>query len=174
MNIYLTGAHSTGKSTVAQIIKERTGFCTVPSVSRNSPYEMGTEEHQRYVMDKVFYQYSKYDGLILERSPLDVYAYTKLMQIESEYGRQKMKVEAFFRGIGHSDSPIFYFPIYFDLEHDGIRPGQEEQVEIDKFIVSYLQKNNIDYYTIPDTTPEERADFILERVAENASVRLSQ
>ena len=170
MNIYLTGAHGTGKSTVAQIIKERAGFCTVPSVSRNSPYEMGTEEHQKYVMDKVFYHYSKYDGLILERTPLDVYSYTHLMQIESEYNRQKMKVEAFFRGIKQSEEPIFYFPIYFDLENDGVRPGQVEQVQVDRFIYNYLQDNNIEYHTIPYASPEERADFILERVAENANV----
>lgn len=170
MNIYLTGAHGTGKSSVAKIIKSRADFCTVPSASRNSPYEMGTEEHQRYVMDKVFTQHSKHDALVLERTPLDVYSYTRLMKIEAEYNRQQMKVEAFFRALKHTNQPVFYFPISFELENDGIRPGEVEQIQVDKFIYDYLENNNIHYHAIPNATPSERADFILERAVQGACI----
>ena len=165
MNIYLTGAHGCGKTTTSKKIAEKSKFQTLPSVARTSPYEVETAENQRFIMNKVYARCLNYDNYIHERTPVDVISYTKLMKLESEYNHQKMKVEAFFRGITHTGSPIFYFPIYFDLEHDGIRPGLDEQVEVDKFIHDYLETNGIPYYTIPDTTPEERADFILERVA---------
>jgi len=131
---------------------------------------MGSEEHQKYVMDRVFAHYSKHDSIILERTPLDVYSYTKLMEVEAEYARQQMKVEAFFRGLLNLGRPIFYFPIYFDLENDGVRPGQEDQVQIDRFIHSYLDDNGVNYYTVPFDTPEARADFILERTGADARI----
>ena len=168
MNIYFTGAHGCGKTTVAKIIKERTEFSTLPSVARHSPYKPGTIENQKYVMDKVFCRATKYDGVILERTPLDVYSYTKMLDMEEEYGRQEMKVEAFFRGIEYSGQPVFYFPICFELQNDGVRPGKWEQIEIDSYIRGYLKKNDINHYVIPDTTPEKRVEFILERVVQGA------
>lgn len=55
---------------------------------------------------------------------------------------------------------VLYFPIEFPLEDDWLRyTGDEFQAEIDKRILSYLDKFGIKYYTVTWTV-EERKAFI--------------
>lgn len=170
MNVYLTGSHGTGKTTVANAIADKTEFGTVPSVARNSPHKPGTAENQRFIMDRVVHRLRTHEGTIHERTPLDVMAYTVLMDHTSEYNHQKMNVDAFLRTLEHMDRPIFYFPILFPLASDGVRPGKWEQVVVDTFIRTNLERSGVTYYTMPDGTPDVRADFILERVSANSEL----
>lgn len=164
MNIYFTGSHGTGKTTTAELLSKRTGFGTLPSVSRNSPYRPGTVEHQGYVMDKVSQRTMRHDRTIQDRTPLDVFAYTQMMQLEGEYEYQMMKVNRFLRAITHSNEPLFYFPITFPLRSDGVRPGKWEQIEVDSLIKPLLSRFEVNLHTVPAGTPEERVEFILERM----------
>lgn len=164
MNIYFTGSHGTGKTTTAKLLSNRTAFGILPSVSRNSPYKPGTVEHQGYVMDKVSQRTMRHDQTIQDRTPIDVLAYTQMMNFESEYAHQLMRVDRFLRGIAHSGEPLFYFPIVFPLQSDGVRPGKWEQIEVDSLIRPLLNRLPVNFYTMPSGTPEERVDFILERI----------
>lgn len=164
MNIYMTGAHGCGKTTTASKITLSGGFEALPSVARSSPYESGTPENQRYIMNKIYDRCLRRDKCIHERTPLDVLSYTRLMGMESEYQHQEMKLEAFFRFIKGGGGILFYFPILFPLVEDGVRPGKHEQIQIDDFIRKMLIDSGVLFLTVPSGTPEERADFILERV----------
>lgn len=170
MNIYLTGSHGTGKTTVAKIVEQKTDFGTLPSVSRTSPFPQGTLENQKYVMQKISQRTKFHDQTIQERTPLDVFAYTMMMNIRSEYNSQNMEVERFIRSIEHSGEPLFYFPIAFAIEADGVRPGKWEQRQVDATIKGILDNSSVPYHVIPEGTPEERADFVLQEVRGHATI----
>lgn len=163
MNIYFTGSHGTGKTTTAKIVAKKTRMCVPQSVSRNSPYKQGTLEHQGYVMDKVSNRMMKHEGSVHDRTPLDVFAYTILMEHNSEYNHQLMKVQRFLRVMENTLEPLFYFPITFPLVSDGVRPGHDDQAKVDSIIKPMLKWFDINVYTVPEGTPEERAEFIVER-----------
>lgn len=165
MNIYMTGAHGCGKTTTAiEIKKKNDGFGLIPSASRTSPYEPGTEDHQQYVMKTVYQHCAKYDQTIHERTPLDVFAYTSVGNFNNLREEQAMKLENFLRCMRHSGDTLFYFPILFPLEEDGVRPDGLVQAQIDDFIHDVLERENVLYKTVPMGTPEERADFILKEL----------
>lgn len=168
MNIFLTGSHGSGKTSVAEIIAEKTELGVLPSASRISPYKHGTEEHQRYVMDKVYKRCMTYENVIHERTPLDVISYTNLFEASKEYNPQKMKVERFFAHITQTHQKIFYFPILFDLKSDGVRPGKWEQIKVDKYIFNQLVSCGVNFIEVPMGTPEERAEFILKEVGNHS------
>lgn len=164
MNIYMTGAHGTGKTSVAEEIARTTEFSNLKSVSRWSPHVSGTPENQRFIMEKVQKRCNMTNHCVHERTPLDVFAYTSLMGIESEYTPQKMKVERFLDHLKHTGNKIFYFPVLFDLESDGVRPGKWEQSVVDKTIKTQLDNSGVNYATVPMGSVEERAQFILKEI----------
>lgn len=168
MNIYFTGSHGTGKTTTAKLVAKKAKMCAPPSVARSSPYKQGSLEHQGYVMDKVYQRAVDHKGSIHDRTPLDVYAYTLLMEHEEEYGHQLMKVERFLSILEQTGEPLFYFPIAFPLVSDGVRPGKFEQIQIDTLIKPMIKDTGANIYTMPEGTPEERANFVLERIADYA------
>ena len=170
MNVYFTGSHGTGKTTTARLLSSKLGYTIVPSVSRNSPHEPKTLDHQRYVMEKVVYRTMMHTYTVQDRTPVDVFAYTKLMGMKKLYRHQQMCVDRFLRSIGHAKDPLFYFPIHFELENDGVRPDEHAQEYIDKAIVLELERSGVNYHVIPDASPEKRVDFILERINKNAQV----
>ena len=164
MNIYLTGAHGVGKTVTSKIITTNTNFSLMPSASRQSPHRHGTLQHQDYVMRQVHKRVTRCDQIISDRTPLDVFAYTKMMEIQPLYDEHEMKVQRFFRYLKHSNETLFYFPILFDLVEDGVRPGREEQKFVNDFIYEYLVESDVDFKTVPMGTPEERANFILKEL----------
>lgn len=168
MNIYMSGAHGTGKSTTARILAEKAGLSLIPSASRMSPYQHGSIEHQDYVMDQVFKRCSTWDGVIHERTPFDVYAYTRDYAMGgtlTDLPRHSMKVEAFARIMIQREDILFYFPITFPLVDDGVRPNAYIQKEVDHTMSQMIDRFNVTCVTVPKGSPEERADFILKELS---------
>lgn len=164
MNIYMSGAHGTGKSTTAKIITEKARFGLLPSASRRSPYEQGTFDHQDYVMNQVYKRCAMYDETVHERTPFDVYAYTISMHVEALVEKHRMKIDAFARAIRQQGNTLFYFPITFPLKADGIRPDEMVQREVDSIMQYHIERTGIPRIFVPEGTPEERADFILKEL----------
>lgn len=164
MNIYFTGSHGTGKTTTAKLVAKKAKMCAPPSVSRSSPYKQGSLEHQGYVMDKVYQRAMEHSKSVHDRTPLDVYAYTLMMEHKGEYDHQLMKAQRFMRVLQDTGEPLFYFPITFPLVSDGVRPGKFEQIEIDTLIKPMLKWSDVNLHVVPDGTPEERTDFVMERI----------
>lgn len=172
MNIYLTGSHGTGKTTAAKIIAEKTGLSLVPSASRMSPYEQGTIDHQDFVMDMVYKRCATWDNVVHERTPFDVYSYTRNYSNGSSHDlhRHGMKVNAFTRNMSKDKNTLFYFPISFPLIDDGVRPDDFVRQEVDLTIRQMFELTNVNFTVVPCGSPEERADFIIERSLINAVV----
>lgn len=171
MNIYMSGAHGTGKSSTAKIIADKTSYGLLPSASRESPYEQGTFQHQDFVMDQVWKRCTTFDEVILERTPFDVYSYTTAMNVQALAAKHEMKMDAFARNVKQQGNVLFYFPITFPLYRDGFRPDEIMQALVDSTMVYHIKRTGIPCLTVPNGTPEERADFILKELAD-AKLRL--
>lgn len=169
MNIYMSGAHGTGKSTTARLIAKQTRFGLLPSASRSSPYEHGTFDHQEFVMNQVYKRCAIYDESIQERTPFDVYAYTRVMHLEQLLEKHRMKIDAFARALTNQGDVLFYFPITFPLQADGVRPDETMQREVDSTMRYHIKRTGTPCIVVPSGTPEERADFILKELS-NASL----
>lgn len=166
MNILLTGAHGTGKTSTARAVNaKRPDLQLLPSASRQSPHKPGTVENQKHIMSEVWRRVNSPGPAIHERTPLDVYAYTALLDVGCEVAQQRAMVDEFYRVMRDAGCPLFYFPICFDLEIDGVRPGKWEQIAVDRTIAASLKASGIEYHTVPDASVDIRAAFILERVS---------
>lgn len=174
VKIILCGAHSTGKTTVANLLSEEMRLSRRESVSRKSPYQPGTPENQRYIMSKVYEENvsTLYNGYVLERSVFDVDAYTKLYDLRMLYSYDAMKMDTAARIFKANDDYIlFYFPITFGLVADGVRPEDEaEQKEVDLFLKYNLDSRKVKYHTVPTGSPETRVRYIKRKMKKHATV----
>lgn len=163
MKILLSGASSTGKSTTAKVLSEMTGLPIIDNISRNSPYEMHTKEHQQYMSDKVF-ETSQMDNHILCRTPFDVWAYSVGFKIDNNAQDSRNAYEFAMRR-----PKIIYFPInLIPIVDDGFRPVSEELNQtVDSQIRHQISTYNIDHYTVLKESPEERAQHIIEYLEES-------
>jgi hypothetical protein len=60
---------------------------------------------------------------------------------------------------------LLYFPIYWDNVDDGVRdPDEQYRRDIDNNIKTILELLGINYYTVPNVTPEIRADWLVQRI----------
>jgi hypothetical protein len=59
---------------------------------------------------------------------------------------------------------LLYFPIYWDNVDDGVRdPDEQYRREIDNNIKTILELLDIRYYTVPNVSPEIRAEWLVTR-----------
>jgi hypothetical protein len=157
MNIFMTGASGTGKTSLAVELCLRLGLDEAPSVSRTSPYEMGSQDMQDYVMHCVDYQCRTASQAVISRTPIDVYAYSRL------WGLERKKPAAVAKRFLDSDAIILYLPKYWEPEDDGFRP-LEGQDEVDQIIAEALiDSGNWDrIYTVENEDVTDRADNVIQ------------
>lgn len=157
MNIYLSGSHGTGKTSIVKQLRQD-GWLKKPSVARHSPYEPGTVINQHFIMSKVYKNCMTLSGYALDRTPIDVMSYTQLYLPDNdvEITYSIMQVESFRR----SNPTIFYTPIEFGLQEDGFRPGTKEQKTIDQYIKD-TDRYDFNYVRLTGTV-EERVNMIKE------------
>lgn len=164
----ITGAHGTGKSTLLNELRSIPGYSFSESVTRKSGANInqeGDEDGQILILNTII-EYEKANGLytkdyILDRSFIDFYAYTIYL-----HRRQKVTDETLTRIKEEFDirkqyyNMIFYLPIEFDIEQDGVRSTDIEfQKEIDSIISAILVDNELSFRPIIGTV-EQRANEI--------------
>lgn len=158
-NIYFTGAGGTGKTTLRDLLAPKLGLKTVESVSRSSPFMPGTAEHQDYVSGRIYDDAVEKDGYLLDRTPFDVVAYDYAYDVGNK-ARDRWLANFF---VTKKRPLVFYFPIYWQAEEDGFRPTDQKLLDaVDETIKIQLDFFRLDYYTVPNETPERRLELALE------------
>lgn len=169
MRIAFVGAHSTGKSTVFNELKNHNYFKDIgikfidsPTRTTITKFNMnGDEENQTRLLYATM-QNSFHDHSISDRTVLDVACYTKYLFDSNRittchyiYCNQVVK------DIMKLYDYIFYFPAEFDIIADGIRSDSEKyRTEIINNFEYFIDKYNIRVIPVKGTV-EERTQFIL-------------
>lgn len=169
MNVYFTGAQGTGKTTLANLLAEL-GFKKIPSVTR-SLIERGelsqertsqgaTPETQKIIFNEYYKIFRTQKAIVSDRFLTDVFAYTKYIYKRdededslNELHREREKIDeiAFYQGLlyGDADAVVFYCPIEFEAESDGIRDTDEEyRKTIDEYIKKELIRQGIRFHEL--------------------------
>ena len=187
--IILIGAHGTGKTTLANKLKELLGVTVVESVSREFYKDMKYLDDAS-VLDKriskvtktsalqnVMCSMSRWDymrwvnveeAIIMTRCPLDTLAYAKADQdVTSDIYVQNLNIlkenQEFMDSL--KTSLFVYLPIEFDIEDDGTRPMDKEfQKAVDQAMRDLMYEFQITPLVVTGTV-KERVEQIIVKMA---------
>lgn len=168
----LTGAHSTGKSTLMNSLRSIPGYSFSESVTRTSGAILnqdGDEDGQKKILKAIIdYETANYVYLkdyILDRSFIDFYAYTAYLhrrQKVSDETLQLIEQELIKRRDYYT--MVFYLPIEFDIEQDGVRSDDKSfQQEIDEIIQDVLVRYEFTFLPVRGSL-EERSSFVTSHI----------
>lgn len=156
-SIFFSGSSGTGKSSTAIALGQALNMKVVDGISRNSPFEMHTLEHQKYMSRNVYATCTSIDNRILCRTPLDVWAYSKAFKINN----QVMDEDNLVRFI-KSDPTIIYFPPYWKPKNDGFRPTSVDfNAVVDNSISSIIEEFELKSYTVKNEPVKQRVQNII-------------
>ena len=186
--IILIGAHGTGKTTLANKLKELLGITVVESVSREFHKDMEYLEDEG-ILDKrvskvdtvsalqnVICSMSRWDymrwidvdeAVIMTRCPLDTLAYAKADQdVTSDIYIQNLNIlkenQEFMDSL--KTSLFVYLPIEFGIEDDGTRPIDKEfQKAVDQAMRDLMYEFQITPLVVTGTV-KERVEQILVKI----------
>lgn len=171
MKIILTGASSTGKTTILNILKEKNpGLQIITEVVRElhaegvQINELGNEEGQRKIFDKYIDLLFTSNDYVSDRGLTDVYAYSTWHYNQGELSLDELSREMGeienFKSKYEKDIVWIYFPIEFKTDPDGVRSTNEEyRSYIDSAIHQTLEDIGVDYLTVTGSV-EERLNQI--------------
>ena len=130
MKICISGAHSTGKTTIINALKEheafknfvfKTGLTRDLQKAGLNINEAGNDVTQLFVMAK-HYEYSKIEGdVVLDRCALDGFAYSSIILKDFEDRAFLDTLGTIGRRCFHNYDYIFYVRPELKLEDDGVR-----------------------------------------------------
>lgn len=183
MRINFTGAQSTGKTTVLQLLSKKLpemGVCTevVRNLSKqlNIPInEVGTVEGQKWIFDRYYEIYQDSDNYISDRCIIDPCAYTRYLTTQwhekdealgllNELQRQLKTIKDEALSSLAKFGYVIYFPIEFPIVSDGTRSMNEEfRHRVDEEIINILTNSRIPYLKVCGT-PEQRVNQILKYI----------
>ena len=165
--IALVGSSSTGKSTVAELLKNKlhryefVAESTRTVRSYGFPInEEGTSNTQLAITAFHLEALLSDFDLVLDRGFLDLVVYSRLL--DNMEGPVLDYIEATWKRVRHNYTGYVYFPIEFDSVDDGVRSVNEEwRRAVDREFVKELEASNIDYLTVSGS-PMQRVNQILE------------
>jgi hypothetical protein len=185
IKIGMTGAHGTGKTSMAQAMLAGPfqKFSLVPSTARQIKeygYPINREatelsqilvpllrmvDEAEAVTNRHNRMYKQ--GIISDRTLVDSLAYT-MYQNANVWETNSILEQITFRlakmHIGTYAS-LLYFPIYWDNVDDGVRdPDEQYRRVIDHNIKAILDLMDINYWTVPNVSPEIRAEWFVTRM----------
>ena len=153
-SIYFTGSSGTGKTTQSLLVSSVLKMPIVDGISRNSPFLMGTSEHQQYVSRRVYRKCINMNAVHC-RTPIDVAAYTKINGVDSPLDDQHCSEFA------KTNPVVVYFPMLDHIEDDGFRPTDYEfNFKVDYLVKKYLDYYGIEYLSLSSDNPDDRANEI--------------
>lgn len=172
--VVLVGASSTGKTTVAKLLKpelkqyEFISESTRTVRSYGFPInEEGTNATQLAISSFHLEAFLRDSSLLLDRGYLDLVVYSRFLD-----GIDKPTmdyIEGTWDRVKHCYTKFIYFPIEFKSVDDGVRSINEEWREsIDKEFVKELEYSNIEYLTV-NGSPKQRVHQIVTFLEESAT-----
>lgn len=157
MRIGLTGSHSCGKSTLTKHFHNKIEEIARGVIAeKGKPETLSKEELDDFelvIMKRQIEAENSMEDFISDRTVIDVLAYANTMCRPSMTARLKEMVELHLETNPYD--LVFYIPIEFPLEKDGIRFEYEHyQKIIDLQILKYLKRYKIPYITLTGTVEE--------------------
>jgi len=173
MKIAVIGSHGTGKSTLSKALSEKLGYGRIPDIVRDEAVQKGflinedtpietqiwlvarqieLERNTQlpWIADKVLFDYAVYGDIILKDEEVKSVV-NRLVERNANYDL------------------IFYLPIEFSLEADGVRSADPEfQKKIDEYYRVYLQKQRIGFFELTGSV-EERLNRALSYINSECS-----
>jgi len=156
MKIGITGAHSSGKTTLLNALKSEPifkdyDFCEgvtrwVNSIGININ-EYGDDLTQELILMKHVYNLYTHENMIADRTILDVLVYSLWMFDKNKITKETKETvyKVFLKAIKEYDY-IFFIEPEFDIYDDGVRSSDKKfQEEIDNLFKQVLIKENINY-----------------------------
>lgn len=154
MRIGLLGAQGTGKTTLLEALcqePEFKGYTKCVEVTRwilklNMPInEGGSDMGQRLIMMKLIENAVLYPDMITDRTIVDCLVYTQWLYNQGNVSQETLDLVklAFDRVIGMYDR-LFYIPVEFDIEDDGVRSSSKQfQQEIEQLFEHNIKDINV-------------------------------
>lgn len=185
MKIGMVGAHGTGKTSMAEAMVNGpfSRFSLVPSTARQIkaygypinreatelsqilvPLLRMVDEAEAFV-DQRTRMYKQ--GIISDRTLVDSLAYTMYQNLHVWESGDLVENISFRLAKMHINTynVLLYFPIYWDNVDDGVRdPSEQYRREIDNNIQTILELLDINYYRVPNVPPEQRADWLVQKM----------
>lgn len=153
MKIGITGAHSTGKTTLLNALRSEEKFknyaicdeVTRQVLALGIPInEKGNDSTQRLIMNQHIVNLSLYNDMLTDRTALDGLVYTTWLFNNNKIERKTLEyAQQVYNAIWYKYDIIFYTPIEFDVVDDGVRSVNPTfRKEIGSLFESSLQHNN--------------------------------
>ena len=166
--IVLVGASSTGKTTVAELLKGKLeGYKFISESTRTiRSYgfpinEEGTSLTQLAISNFHLEALLSKQDLLLDRGYLDLVVYSRLLDNMDQ--KVLTYIEETWKRVKQNYTGYVYFPIEFKSVDDGVRSVNEEwRRAVDKEFVREMEDSNIDYLTVSGS-PMQRVNQILEK-----------
>jgi len=159
MRITIMGSHSTGKTTLAKALAERLNFGYLHDVVREEAVKKGfvinentPPEVQLWLLIRQWeLETTTPEGWVADKSLFDYLVYGRLILKEKIV---KDLIQWFVQQNAKYDF-VFYLPIEFPMEEDGIRSIDPEfREEIDRLLKECLDEFGIDYIVLSGSVKE--------------------
>ena len=175
MKIYFSGAHSTGKSTLARYVSQKYQLPMISETARmvlseqelqidSLRYDLDTvDRYQQQVFDRQLVEEQKHPSFVSDRSAIDILAYSaQHARLLPSLIRSK-ELEGYISILRKPDVFIFFVrPSKVTLKADGVREAinWEGVVAIDAMVKFMLCMWNIPHYQINMDNMQERVRLI--------------
>ena len=161
MQICFCGTHGTGKTTlmweVVKWMQKDIGLPAVPCAesSRDPLLDVHDSNYEEFLIKKRASIFNHFGHFVSDRSLFDPLAYQKI--VRGYIDKDLMDFAFSFS----KDQILFYVPIKFELESDGVRPvGEEYQQKVQNVLIKVLERSNKKYYTVTRSDLIERLEFV--------------
>lgn len=172
MRICLSGAQSTGKSTLLKLLDNKGIFSDYTFLSEVIRKLVSTEKihinrdydhkSQMRIFEEHYLNILKYKNFISDRGALDAFTYATWGFMQGKFSREEHNEheQAFKVCIPYYDY-TFFFPIEFVITKDSVRDVDEVfQKEIQDVFLHILEDYHITYQTLSGTPEERKKQFI--------------
>jgi nicotinamide riboside kinase len=159
MKIAIAGSHGTGKTTFAKSLAEKLNLKYIPDVVREEAAPKGFEINENtpsevqlwLVMRQWELEKTTPESWIADKSLLDYLIYGEIVLKEENF---KNTIRDVVKRNAKYDF-VFYFPIEFLMEIDGLRSEDEEfRKKVDALYRTYLESMGIKYIVLSGSVEE--------------------